>query len=294
MLRLILVSLVGLAIVPAQNVEIRPRFVAGDEFTLAITRSVGERFEKTLSDPLVEHEYSINLSAQVRVVSSGPEGTVLQWHPRTATLKGTAVGLDARMAAAVLATTGLDFLLSLDANGQYRRITNVADLTSSLERARATARAQVISAGASASDASGVDALTPPQMASTVGDMAEVFTGLYGLARPVGQELEIPATFPGLGAQGVPGIRRIRILSANDSTVEASMTLALDQAALRKVLPGAAEQAFQGIDLTETARYVFDRSVGLHRSGTFERTATSGSNRRYERLVFTLASAPKR
>ena len=38
----------------------------------------------------------------------------------------------------------------------------------------------------------------------------------------------------------------------------------------------------------------FDRSVGLHRSGTFERTATSGSNRRYERLVFTLASAPKR
>ena len=135
--------------------------------------------------------------------------------------------------------------------------------------------------------------LTAAHVAAAVGQDAEIFTALYGLSSPVGTETEQPATFPIPGG-GVPGVRRIRIVSATAETAEATMAFTLDQAALRKALPGGLEAASVKIDLLESARVAFDRRVGLNRSGTMERTAQLGDDRRIERWEFSLTSAPKR
>jgi hypothetical protein len=71
------------------------------------------------------------------------------------------------------------------------------------------------------------------------------------------------------------------------------MSFTLEQAALRKLNPPGLESAGK-FDLTETARYVFDRRVGLNRSGKMERAATRGEDRRIERWEFSLTSPPKR
>lgn len=267
-----------------QDVQLRPRFVVGDEFVIGMTRTVEERLG-------AERTHSISRTIQIKVVSTSADATVLQWRPGLALIKGAPEGADARMAVATLAASDHDFLLALDSHGQYRRVTNVAELASSLDRARETMRARVPAIDDPALAA--LPRLTAANVASMVGQDAEIFTGFYGLSASVGQELERPATFPMPGG-GVPGVRRFRILSASEEQVEATMMFTLDQDALRKSIPGGVESASIRIDLTETARYVFDRRVGLNRSGTMERTALSGEDRRIERWEFSLTSEPKR
>lgn len=282
--RLLFAALSGLILAFGQDVSLRPRFVAGDEFTIAMTRTIEERLG-------TERMQSISRTIRVKVVSTNADGTVLQWRPGPGDLKGTPQGSDARMALATLATADHDFLLALDGNGQYRRTTNVADLAASLDRAREATRARV--PAADDPSLATLPKLTALHVASTVSEDAEVFTGFYGMVAAVGQELQMPAAFPMPGG-GVPGVRHLRIVSATEEKAEASMTFVLDQAALRRAIPGLDPASPLKIDVTEVARYVFDRKVGLNRSGTMERIAISGPDRRVDRWEFSLTSPPRR
>jgi len=267
-----------------QDVPIRPHFVAGDEFAIAMTRTVEERLG-------TERTHSISRTIQIKVMTTSADGTTLQWRPGAAQIKGVPERTDARMAATVLAATDHDFLLALDSLGQYRRTTNVAELTPSLERSLGAMRAKVPTLDDPALSA--MPRITAGNVASAVGQDAEIFTGFYGMSSPVGVDVEMAAAFRMPGGE-IPGVRRLRIVSATDESAEATMTFTLDQTALRKLIPGAAETPSFKVDLTETARYIFDRRVRLNRSGTMDRTALGGKDSRIERWQFSLISTPKR
>jgi len=284
MLRIVLATVVGLATVAGRDVRIQPRFVDADEFTIAMTYTLDERLDD-------RRTHTIQRTVRIRVLATSAGGTVLQWRPGPAEVKGTPVGAGARMAVAVLATAEHDFELALDENGQFRRILNISDLAASLERARDAVRVRVPAIDhPSLAD---LPPITAPMIASSVGQDAEVFTGFFGMTAPVAQEVTMPAPFRMPGGD-IPGVRRLRIVSANEDTAELAMTFAIDAEALRKQFPQAATEPLRGLDLTETARHVFDRRVGLHRSGTLERVAVSGSDRRVEGWTFSMTSPPKR
>lgn len=280
----LLVALVGLVAPVGQYVHLRPRFVVGDEFTISMTRTVEERLG-------TEQTHSISRAIQIRVMAATASGTTLRWRPGQAQIKGVPERTDARMAVATLAAADHDFLLALDADGQYRRVTNVAELAPSLDRAREAMEPKF--PAINDPELSALPKLTAAHVAQAVGLDAEVFTVFYGLSRPIGLAVEVTDTVAMPGGI-VPAIRRFTIVSANDQSAEATMSLTVDQAAVRKLLTPAMESVGFKLDVTEHARYIFDRRVGLNRSGTMERTAISGPDRRIERWEFLLTSAPKR
>jgi hypothetical protein len=284
--RLFLLAAAGVVAAASQDVQVRARFVPGDEFTLAMTRTLEERLG-------TERTYSISRTIEVRVASSSDEGTVLRWRPGPADLRGTPTAADARTAVAVLAIADHDFELELDDRGQVRRIRNVSELAQSLERARDAARSRVPAFEEPGPGPIRLPPLTAPWIAAAAEQDAGVFTGLYGLSHAVGEDLEVSESFPMPGG-GVPGVRRFRIVSTTDDTIEATMNFSIDRDALRKQLPGAADLPAIQFDLTETARYLFDRRIGLHRSGKVEKVAVAGTDRRVERLEFSMTAVPKR
>lgn len=275
----------GLAAGIGQDIEIRPRFVAGDQFTINLTRTVEERRE-------VVRTYAISRAVTVTVASVGTaeKDTVLRWRPGPGHMTGSPEQIGSRMALATLAVSDLDFRVAVNSRGRCVGVTNVFEVTPALTRARDALHAKV--PGMSDPEVAARPPLSAENMASTVQDDCEMVMASYGLSQPVGQGADIPTKW-GTPFGFADGTRRSSIVAATDDKADITISFAVDPVSLKRLIPGL-EAAPGRIDYSENSRYVFDRRIGLNTSGTLEKTAFSGIDRRVERWEFSLSSPPRR
>lgn len=285
----------------AQDVEIRPRFVTGDEIKLEIARILDETLRP-------EANYRSTTMVRIRVVSANANGSVLDWQIGDTVVRGAPAGPDAKKALATQAINNLAFRLALDADGRFDRLINAVDLAPKLEAARDRLLA-LLRQSLPLQERPAVDAMTA---SLTAGDMAglvvyeaQIYSDMHGLSQKVGltRETTVSRTSP-LSGKPVPARCLVRIESATPDDATVVRTTTLDTEALNATMPEelkrvnaaavAAGMAPRRFALSEESQYVFARRLGLIREASLDVIATSGPDRRLERLVMRMVEPPKR
>ncbi len=300
-MRILLVSLAAAVLAP-QDIQVRPRLVAGDTFRLEVTR-----VREDSSRP--QANYSGRTPIDVRVVSAGAEGFVLLWRPGATVLEGSAAAPDPALSMAGRIIGNAEFRVVLTADGEYERLANQAEITQKFEAAR-DAAIRLAGTGLSADDRKRMDdlmrqILSPANLVAIATRDVQSYVAMHGLALAVGETLEFAIEQPSpFGGGVIPAVFRARMESATPDTATVTTTTTFDPEALLKMTAAIAEQAgakpaaeelakFR-LDISDDGTYVFDRKVGLMREVTINRRSSVGATTQLDRWVIRLVTAPTR
>jgi hypothetical protein len=284
-----------------QDIQIRPRFVAGDEFRLEVTR-VREDAARPQSS------YSGRSPVDVRVVSAGADGFVLDWKPGAAVIDNPQLASDPALRLAGRILGNAQFRIVLNADGEFVRVANEAELKPKLE-AIVDAMLRSLQAGMAEAERKKMDdffrqVLSPANLIAIATRDAQTYVGLNGLALALGDTLELTIEQPTAFGGTVPAVFRARMESATPETATITTTTTFDPDALKKMTMAIVEQvggkgspdelATFRIEMSDDGKFVFDRKLGLMREVTVNRRGVSGGVKRLDRWVIRLVSEPKR
>jgi len=290
------------AIVSAQDVEIRPRLTAGDEFRLEVTR-----VRQNTRPPT---NVTSRTPVTVRVISTAPDGTVLDWTPGDTAFGDPQVARDPVVATMARAVSGIRFRLMLNGDGEFTRLTNEAEVTPKLQ-AVLDAMLQLIAQALPADERKTFDAalrriLSPAALLAGATTDAQIYFALNGaaLAQDETVEAQIQAASP-VGGGTIPAAFRVRMDSVTAQSASLSTTTTYDAAAVRSVTAALAQQVgkpippeelakIPPIEMTDEGTYLFDRALGLMREVAINRRVAGGGAQRFDRWVIRLVTAPSR
>ena len=291
------------AVASAQDVDIRPQLRAGDDFRLDITRT-----RENSARPQADNRGRTLVN--VRVVSATPKGWVLDWAPGETVLDNPQVAQDPTIAAASEIVRGIVFRLTLNADGEVTGLANQKEIAPKLQ-AMLNKVVQDLSARIPAEQRKTFQnligqVLSPAALISSATREAEIYFGLNGVSLPAGQSVEVDLQQPSpVGGGVIPARLRVTMESATNDSASLKTTTTYDPAALMQMTQSLAQQAGKPIPPAELARippmqmnddakYLFDRTVGLMREVTVNRTVYAGNTRRYDGWQIQLVSTPKR
>lgn len=285
----------------AQEIQIRPRLVAGDAFQLEVTRA-----REDSSNPRAN--YTARTPVSVRVVSAGAEGFILDWRPGLTRLEGAAA------ADPVLGTAGrilgdVQLRIVLDADGAFERLANEAELLPKLQAAidfviRESQR------GMKPDEAKRAETLvrsllSPANLVNIATRDPQTYVSMYGAELRVAEAVEVPLEQPNpFGGEPLPAILRVRLDTVTAESAGISSTVTYQGDALKKMTIGLLSQAAVApppeelakfrLDMSDESRYVFDRRLGLFREVTTDRLISGNGARRVDRCVIRLLTEPRR
>jgi hypothetical protein len=223
----------------AQPVEITPRFKAGDEFRLDFTR---ER-----QTPRVTN-ISSRTTVTIRVLSTGPEGTELEWVQGDTQFSDPQVAKNPIVGAALDAARGLSFRLGLDADGRFVRLVNDEEVLGKLQALADNLIAQVaaIMPEAQRADLTATmrQVLSPTLLRSSATRDIEMYFALNGTRFLAGEMVEVESEVANpFGSDPLPATLRIRLDSATADTASLTATTVFGPDAIRAVTATFAQQA---------------------------------------------------
>jgi hypothetical protein len=284
----------------AQEVQIRPRLVAGDEFQLELTRTREESRR-----PQVNHVSRTLID--VRVLSAGADGYVLDWKPGPATLEPKIE--HPLLSAANQLTGGVQFRIVLGADGEFERIANQAEVVSKLQAALDLVTQRLLQ-GIAADEAKRMEGVlrqmsSPELLIAVATNDLQTYFSLYGAAVAVGETVEGPIEQPNpFGGPPISAIVRARVVSVSAESATLTSSTMYDREALQKMVVALAGQLTVELPAEELAklklvmsdetRYVFDRPTGLFSEVTNERRVSSGDLGRLDKCVIRLLRGPRR
>ena len=291
------------AVASAQDVDIKPQLRAGDEFRLDITR-----IRETSARPQADNRGRTLVN--VRVVSATPKGWVLDWAPGETVLDNPQAAQDPTIAAAAEIMRGVVFRLTLNADGEVTGLANQKEIAPKLQ-AMLNKVVQDLSARIPAEQRKTFQnligqVLSPAALISSATREAEIYFGLNGVSLPAGQSVEVDLQQPSpVGGGVIPARLRVTMESATNDSASLKTTTTYDPAALMQMTQSLAQQAGKPIppaelarippmQMSDDAKYLFDRTVGLMREVTVNRTVYAGNTRRYDGWQIQLVSTPKR
>ena len=291
------------AVASAQAVDIRPQLRAGDEFRLDITRT-----RENSARPQADNRGRTLVN--VRVVSATPKAWVLDWAPGETVLDNPQVAQDPTIAAASEIVRGIVFRLTLNADGEVTGLANQKEIAPKLQ-AMLNKVVQDLSARIPAEQRKAFQTLigqvlSPAALISSATREAEIYFGLNGVSLAAGQTVEVDLQQPSpVGGGVIPARLRVTMESATNDSASLKTTTTYDPAALMQMTQSLAQQAGKPIppaelarippmQMSDDARYLFDRTVGLMREVTVNRTVYAGNTRRYDGWQIRLVSTPKR
>ena len=304
-MKLVASTVLGLAVSvssAAQEVQITPRLVAGQEFRLEVIRS-----REDLSRP--QNNYSSRTRVDVRVVSVGPAGFVIDWKPGLSVLEGSATAMDPVMRVAGKAMGDIALRIALGPDGGFDRVTNESDVIPTLQAVvdmliREAARG-VPEAEAKRAEAVVRSILTPANLVTLASQDIQTYVSMFGAEMAVGGTVEAKIDRPSpLGGEALPAVLRVHMPSATLDVATIQSTVTYDGEALKAMTAGILaradgaappeELAKLKLEMSDSTKYVFDRVVGLFREVSNERRIQSGHLNRVDRLSIKLVTPPKR
>jgi hypothetical protein len=297
-----LLALVLTTQVVSQEILIKPRLAAGDEFTLEVTRS-----REDAGKP--DNNFTTRTPVTVKVLSANKNGFVIDWRPGMARMEGPGARIDPAfaMAANLVGDASVKFVLGPD--GEIEGVENEAELTPKFERLIDVATREG-SKNMSAEEAQRFQffmkqMLSPTVLLSLVSRDAETYLSLHGVALAPGEsaegKLEQPNPF---GGRPIPAVFKVRMTKATPDAAMLETATTFDADTLLQVTmqlleqgagkPAPEEVAKARMDLSDEGTVRFDRKVGLISEVTNTRAIAFGPAKRTERWVIKLVTPPKR
>jgi hypothetical protein len=286
-----------------QEVTIKPQLRAGDEFRMEVTR-----IREDSARP--QQNNKGRTVVNVRVLSVTPEGFILDWAPGETVLDNPQAAQDPMIAGASQIMREMVFRLTLDADGKFTGLANQAEVVPKLKAMLDTV-VQNLSARLPAEQRKTFQnligqVLSPAALISSATREAEIYFALNGVSLAPGETAEADLQQPNpLGGGLIPAKFRVVLESATTDSASIKTTTTYDTAALRRMTQSLVEQAGKTIPpeelakippmrMSDDAKYVFDRTVGLMRDVMVNRRVSAGTMRRYDGWQIRLLSGPKR
>ena len=290
------------AVAAAQHVELTPRFKAGDEFRLEFTR--GRQTSRVAN-------ITSRTPVTIRVISTGPEGSELEWVHGDTQFSDPQMASNPIVAAALNAVRGLRLRLALDAHGGFARLVNDEEVLGKLQGLADNLIAQIAAALPEAQRANLTaavrQALSPTVLRSSATRDIEIYFALNGVRLLAGETAEIESEVANpFGGDPLPATVRIRLDSATADIASLTTTTVFGPDVLRAVTASLAQQAGKPIpadalaalpptQMTDEGTFVFDRTRGLMREIVVDRRViANGTVQRAEHWAFRLVPADAR
>lgn len=286
----------------AQDVDIVPKFRAGDAFQLEVIR-----VRENSTSP--QQNNRGRTLVDVRVISANADGYVIEWVPGATVVssplgaQNPLLGVDSRV------LQDIRFRLKLGADGELQGMANQAEIAPKLKTV-VDAIVRQLAAGIPEDERKAFldfigQILSVEVLIATATRDAATYFGLNGATLTVGQAVEVDLEQPNpLGGEPIPSRFRVRMESANSESASLTSTTTYDPAFLVRLTNSLATQAGKPIppaelaklppmEMADDASYLFDRKTGLMRELKVNRRVTVGSNRRLDAWEFRLVSGPR-
>lgn len=301
-----ILTLVGILLLAgtahAQEIRIVPALNAGDEFRLEITR-VRENSARP-----AQNSRTVT-PVDVRVVTAGADGFVLNWVPGESRIESGQAAQDPLVQSAATALRGLQLGLRLNRAGEFDGLTNQAEVVAQLQTATDTIVRAALNASPpeqrGAMQKMMAQVLSPANLVAMVTRDVQTYFNLNGVSLPVGKSSQLDIEHPSpLGGGVIPAKFVVTMKSATADTAVLGTTTAYDGAALLRMTRALVEQGGQKVADAELAKltmkmsddgsFVHDRSVGLMREVIVNRRSEVGKDYRLDRWEIRLVRAPRR
>jgi hypothetical protein len=300
--KLVPIALVTLLTV-AQDIEIRPKLVAGDRFRLEVAR-----VRRDSARP--QANQSGRTIVDVQVVSAAATGYVLDWIPGdTAFDNGTGMQ-DPTLIAAAQAAKGIRYRIALGSDGEFERLLNEAEVRPKLQAVVDTITSDLANRlpdnqRKTFREMMG-QIMTPAALISSATQDAQIYWGLYGAALAAGEAVAVEIQQPNpITGSVIPATFSVRMDSATATSATLTTTTTYDKNALLKMTVELAQRAGAQVRpedaaklppmvMADDGKFEFDRVSGLMRKVTINRRITMGPQDRIDGWVITLLELPKR
>ena len=286
----------------AQDVTIIPKLRAGDGFQLQVIRT---RENSSRS----QQNSKARTLVDVRVVSAGPDGFVIEWVPGDTMLDNPQAAPDPIVGVASQALRDIKFRLNLNVDGELTGVANQAEVAPKLKavvdaiirelsaRVPDTQRKQFL-------DFMGQVLSADVLIASATRDAGTYF-GLNGVSLASSEAVEIDIEQPNpLGGAPLPATFSVRMESVTADTASLKTVTTYDGASLVRLTESLAKQAgapiapeelakLPPIEMADEGTYLLDRHMGLMREVVVSRRVTVGPNRRLDGWQIRLLKGPR-
>ena len=297
-----LLAFVLAATTASQEVVLRPRLVAGDEFRLEVLRS-----REDSTNPQSNH--TSKTAVTVKVLSASARGFIVEWRPGRSSIDGPGATIDPALMTAAQLVGDVSMKLTLGADGEFEGVENEAELLPKLQSLiDVVVRENVKTMSAEEADrfrAFMKQMLPPAVLVTMISKDAETYLSMYGVALARGESVEAQLEQPNpFGGDPIPAVLKVRMseVTADAATLDSSTTF--DPVALTRFTLGLIEKsagqkapeevAKMRLELIDSGKVVFDRKLGLIRDVDVTRGMAFGPAKRTERLRITLVTPPKR
>ncbi|HZI51456.1 MAG TPA: hypothetical protein VFE29_06510, partial [Terriglobia bacterium] len=195
-----------------QDIELRPKLVTGDTLRLDVIRSRRDSARPQMG-------VAARFLVDVRVISAGPDGFVLDWVPGDTTFDNPQILQEPTVAAVAQATKGMRFRIKLSADGEFDGILNETEITPKLQ-AMVGSIVSELAARLPANQRKNFQdmmgqLLSPAALISSATEDAQIYWGLYGAALTPGESVAVKIEQPSpMGGSPIPSTFRVRMDSA--------------------------------------------------------------------------------
>ncbi|MEO5926093.1 MAG: hypothetical protein ABIR70_19890 [Bryobacteraceae bacterium] len=274
----------------AQTLSVKPHFTVGDTFTVEIShvRSNSTRPESNAK--------ARNLN-QVRVVETGPTGSLLEWVEGPVDYDDPAQVGNPVVAGASKALDNLRLMVKLNARGEFTELQNEAVVSKQLLDV-AEKVVKSVTAEAPADQRAGLEVVVrqmmqPAALLSSATRDIQMYFSLHGVeieaAKPVETTVHLPNPISGTPIQAK---LRIRLESANNLTVQTIFNASEVQAAMTELISKAAPGSpVPTVEVQDGGKYVYAPAPGLMQSVTYTRKVKAGPQIRTDEWQMTLVKS---
>ena len=285
----------------SQEVVLRPRLVAGDEFRIEVSQT-----REDSTNP--QSNYTSKTPVTIKVLSATARGFIVEWRPNRTSLEGPGAKIDPALITATQLIGDVSVKLALSADGEFERVENEAELLPKFQSLiDVLVRENAKTMPAEQADrfrAFIKEMLSPAVLVAIISKDAQTYLSMYGVALARGESVEARLEQPNpFGGDPIPAVLKLRMSEVTADTATLDATTTFDPAVLAKVTLGLLEKAGQKapdevtklpFELIDTSKVVFDRKIGLISEVTVTRGITFGPAKRTERWLITLVTPPKR
>jgi hypothetical protein len=300
----LIAMLVLAATASAQEVVVAPRLRGSDEFRIEIVRT-----RENSAKP--QQNVKGTTPVTVRVVAVTDESITIDWIPGSARYDNPGMLNDPMMKAAAAAIGDLNLRLTLSPAGEFVGVANEQEVVPRLQAALDVITRE-LSAKLPETQRPGFHAmmaqvLTPAALISSATMDAQMYFALHGATLDVGEDVEAEIEQPNpFGGAPFPAVFRVRAQSASDAsaliestttydaTALLEMTRALVEKQTGKPLPASDAAKFPALEMSDTGKYTFDRTLGLMREVIVNRRVNAGPMNRLDKWEIRLVSGPQR
>ena len=300
---LIAALLAGAFAAHAQDITVMPNLREGDTFQVELTRT-----RQNTTRPQQNGESRTVVTVQV--ISSSPDGTLLDWAPGETEFDNPLMAGDPLIANASEAIRGIHFRLMLNAEGELTGLANEDEVVPKLQSVVDTL-VQELSGNVPAEQRQAFknlidQVLSPAALISSATREAEIYFSLSGVELTAGESVDADIQVPNpFGGGPLTAQFRVELKSVTPDSAMLATTTVYDAEMLREMTlrllqqtgrPPSPEEvaSLPSMILSDDGQYRYDRELGLMREVIVNRRVSVAPMSRHDGWRIRLLTEPVR